>query len=147
MRRRLTGNGERFRNKSRGASYVKTFNLGDELERAAATFAISEAVPGAFLEIDHELPEVAATVNGTAAGELRPDALELGVEAIVSKDACERNKSTKLVEFRAVENELREHRVTPRERLPRTLCEKAWVSIGETERSYGVLTVVVPALP
>ena len=85
----LRAYGKPFGDEDGGTSHVEIFDLGDELQRAAAAIAITKAVPSAGLEIDHELPDIAAAMNGAATDELRPDALELGVEAIVSKDGGE----------------------------------------------------------
>jgi len=62
------GNGEPLRNQRCGTSDIETFNLGDELKRAATAGAIAEAVPSASMKIDHELPAIAATMNGTTTG-------------------------------------------------------------------------------
>jgi hypothetical protein len=82
----LTGNGEPLRNEDCRVSQRETFDLGDELQRATSAVAISEAAPHALLEIDHELRRIAAVMNGAAAAQRRPDALELGVETIVRED-------------------------------------------------------------
>jgi hypothetical protein len=70
---------------------VHALDFGDELERAAAAVAITEAAPAVLGEIDHELPPVAALVNRTAAGELRAAALH-GIEhTVVAQDVFEWN--------------------------------------------------------
>jgi hypothetical protein len=74
------------------------FDLGDELQRAASAVAISEAFPDVLLEIGHELRRIAAFVNGTAAAQRRPDALELGVETIVRENERQWNEMPKPLE-------------------------------------------------
>ena len=88
----LRRNGEPLRDQNRRVSQREMFDLGDELQRAASAVAISETAPHVLVEIDHELRRIAALVNGTAAAQRRPDALELGVETIVRDDERQRNE-------------------------------------------------------
>src|SRR5436189_5709265 len=74
-------------------------DLGDELQRAASAVAISEAAPYLLFEIDHELLTVAAFVNWTASAQLRPDALELGVETISGDDESKGDETSKFGEI------------------------------------------------
>ena len=93
------------------------FDLGDELQRAATATTSTKAVPGAFFDIDDELLGMTAVMNGTATEQLRPDALELGVEAIVSEDAGEWDRAANVREVDKFGTGTRGHRATPRERL------------------------------
>jgi hypothetical protein len=117
----LKRNAEAARYKDRCVSQREMLDLGDELQRAAPAVAISKAAPHIFVEIGHELRRVAALVNGTAAAQRRPDALELGVETIVREDERQRNERPKPFEvdpfdcarLRPVSKERSRHLLSP----------------------------------
>ena len=83
---------ENFRDQFRGGSHVDLLEIGDELQRAAASLA-GEAVPNVAIEIDDELAIAlaAAAVDRTTAGEAVLGALEPGVEMVVCENARDRD--------------------------------------------------------